>query len=224
MSNDDQSNTLGNAVERALNLATTSTQDDAVIAFDEDPRYSTITLRVAEPQGKDIGFNIARVHQDLWNILCAEPNEVVEIRSHKRSTAALLRLTHDEGGPENVVHLDALQRRNAGVSIGDRVTVRKVSCADAEQISVAFVSSEATPIDLSPCIEDSIAGALAATQKPLTRGDIFVVPGVTHRGYQIPLFVLSTNPKGHVQANRDTVLSIRNETVSERSLASYPCR
>jgi transitional endoplasmic reticulum ATPase len=219
LKNGSEMSMLESAVERAFALATTLTPVEGAPAFDEDEMLSAFTLRVAEMAGKDIGYNIARVPQELWDMLYAEPDDAVELRGPHRSTAALLRLTHDEIGPKTAIRLDALQRRNAGVSIGDRVTVRKIDCAGAEHISVALVSSEAIQIDLSPCLGDLIAGALAVSHKPLCRGDVFVVPGVSHRGKLIPLVVLSTTPDGFVQAHGETTVSMSDETVPERKVA-----
>jgi transitional endoplasmic reticulum ATPase len=211
-------NALNDAVEKAYSVATSTSQIPETSPFEEDLRLSSLPLRVAKPSGKDIGFNVARVQPDLWNLLCAEENQIVEIRGPKRSTAAFLKLTHEEIGPTNAISLDGLQRRNAGVSVGDKVTVRKVDCADAERIIVAMISSESREIDMSPCVGDYIAGALAVMHKPLSRGDVFVVPGVSHRGNYIPLVVLFTSPDGFVQADGDTILTIQQETVAESDL------
>jgi transitional endoplasmic reticulum ATPase len=210
---------LADAVERAFTEANTVSQIEGAYPVDDDSTLSSFTLRVTETPGQEIGFNIARVEPDMLDMLYAEPGEVVEISGPKKSTAALVRPTHEEVGPKVAIRLDRLLRRNAGVSVGDKVSVRRIECADAEHISVAIVSSEARQIDLSPCVEDYIAGALAVTRKPLKQGDIFVVPGVSHRGNYIPMVVLSTVPDGFVQAHQDTTLSLQSETVPESKLA-----
>jgi transitional endoplasmic reticulum ATPase len=180
----------------------------------------TLTLRVAEAAQKDIGFSIARIDPSLWSKLGAETGDAVEIHGPKKSTAALLGMAHDDEGPKNTIRIEALLRRNAGVSIGDKVTVRKIACADAERISVAPISSEATQINMGPGLEDYLARALTVTRKPMGRGDIFVIPGVSYRGGSLPFVVLSTVPKGFVQVRGETELGIRSETVPEREIGA----
>jgi transitional endoplasmic reticulum ATPase len=181
---------------------------------------SSLTLRVAEAAQRDIGFSVARFETDLWNRLGVEQGDVVEIHGPKKSTAALVGPPHEEEESKNTIRLESLLRRNAGVSIGDKVTVRKIGCVDAERVTVAPISPEATQINMGPGLEEYLAHALVVTHKPLGRGDIFMIPGVSYRGGSLPFVVLSTVPKGFVQVHRETALSIRNETVPEREIAA----
>ncbi len=180
----------------------------------------SLTLRVAEALQKDIGFSIARVDSSVWDRLEAEPGDVIEVQGSKRSTAALIGKLHEDASPKNIVRMEALLRSNAGVSIGDRVVVRKANCSAAERLAIAPISSEATEINLGPGLDEFLIRALTVTRKPLTRGDVFVIPGVSYRGGSLPFVVMSTVPKGFVHVTASTQLTVSEKTVTERDISA----
>ena len=179
---------------------------------------ASVVLRVTEPAQRDIGFNVARVSPEVVSRLHAEAGDFIEIQGPKRTTAAILGAAHEESGPRNAIRLEALLRRNAGVSIGDKVQVRKVDVVPADRLTIAPISEESTQINMGPGLDDFLMRALTVTRKPLTHGDLFVVPGVSYHGGLLPFTVVSTSPKGYVQVTTKTILTIRPETVAEREI------
>ena len=68
------------------------------------------------------------------NSISASQDDTIEIKGKKRTVAKCLPLASDER--EGIVRIDGLIRRNAGVSIGDTVSLRKVSAANAQSVVV----------------------------------------------------------------------------------------
>ena len=68
------------------------------------------------------------------NSISASQDDTIEIKGKKRTVAKCLPLASDE--KEGIIRIDGLIRRNAGVSIGDTVSLRKVSAANAQSVVV----------------------------------------------------------------------------------------
>ncbi len=122
----------------------------------------------------------------------------------------------DEG--KGLVRIEAVVRRNAGVSIGDRVAVHRADCPNADAITIAPIYAGSARMDLGPGLESFVAKALS--RRPFVRGDVFVIPGVFLMGGSLPFMVVSTQPKGTVQVAPSTQITIREDTVSEAEVAA----
>ncbi len=176
-----------------------------------------ITLRVAEAFQQDIGLGTARLDAGTRQRLKVGVGDIVEIRGRK-VTAAVVGRSQAEDEGKNLVRVEAVVRRNAGVSIGDRVQVQRVDCAIAEAITIAPIYSGSAKMDLGPGLERFVAKALAG--RPFVRGDVFVIPGVFLMGGSLPFMVVSTAPKGTIQVGPTTQITIKEETVTETEVAA----
>src|SRR5512136_47347 len=126
-----------------------------------------ITLKVIEARPTDVGRGIARVDPAVFSEMGWQAGDVVRIEG-KKKTAALLWPGYPEDTGTGVVRLDGNTRRNAGVSIDDRVPVKLIQAAPAE--SVVF----------APTVPLRITGAEAYLQRymegrVITRGDIIEI-------------------------------------------------
>jgi len=126
-----------------------------------------ITLKVIEARPSDVGRGIARIDPAVFSEMGWQAGDAVSIQG-KKKTAALLWPGYPEDTGTGVVRLDGNTRRNAGVSIDDRVPVRLISAAPAE--SVVF----------APTVPLRITGAEAYLQRymegrVITRGDIIEI-------------------------------------------------
>ena len=83
----------------------------------------SLTLRVAKAIPSDVGHGRARVPFD--NDLSLKPGDIVEIEG-ERKTAAIVWRCRPEDANLGVIRIDGIIRKNAGVSLGDRVEIRKV--------------------------------------------------------------------------------------------------
>ncbi len=176
-----------------------------------------ITLRVAEAFQQDIGLGTARLDAGTRQRLKVGVGDIVEIRGRK-VTAAVVGRSQAEDEGKNLVRVEAVVRRNAGVSIGDRVQVQRVDCAIAEAITIAPIYSGSAKMDLGPGLERFVAKALAG--RPFVRGDVFVIPGVFLMGGSLPFMVVSTAPKGTIQVGPTSQITIKEETVTETEVAA----
>jgi transitional endoplasmic reticulum ATPase len=176
-----------------------------------------VTLRVAEAFQQDIGLGTARLDVQTRQRLKVGLGDAVEIRGRKPTPAIVSRAQPDDEG-KGLVRIEAVVRRNAGVSIGDRIQVQRVDCPSAESVTIAPIYAGSARMDLGPGLESFVAKALA--RRPFVRGDVFVIPGVFLMGGSLPFMVVATQPKGIVQVVPATLITIKEETVSESEVAA----
>jgi len=176
-----------------------------------------ITLRVAEAFQQDIGLGTARLDVQTRQRLKVGLGDIIEVRGRKPTPAVVSRAQQDDEG-KGIIRIEAVVRRNAGVSIGDRVAVQRVDCPNADAITIAPIYAGSARMDLGPGLESFVTKALA--RRPFVRGDVFVIPGVFLMGGSLPFMVVSTQPKGIVQVAPSTLITIKEETVSETEVAA----
>jgi transitional endoplasmic reticulum ATPase len=176
-----------------------------------------LTLRVAEAFQQDIGLGTARLDVQTRQRLKVGVGDVVEIRGRKTTPAVVSRAQQDDEG-KGLIRIEAVVRRNAGVSIGDRVVIQRVDCPNADAITIAPIYAGSAKMDLGPGLESFVSKALS--RRPFVRGDVFVIPGVFLMGGSLPFMVVSTQPKGIVQVAPTTLITIKEETVSETEVAA----
>src|SRR5436309_1324263 len=111
-------------------------------------------------------------------------------------------MQEDEG--KGIIRIDGLVRRNVGVSLGDKVEVRKAEVLPAERITIAPIISEGHKISFGQGIENFVKRGLL--KRPLNKGDVVIVPGIALMGGALPFMVISTAPKGVVQIQDDTII------------------
>ncbi len=176
-----------------------------------------ITLRVAEAFQQDIGLGNARLDVGTRQRLKVGVGDIVEIRGRK-TTAAIVNRAQAEDEGRGVIRVEAVVRRNAGVSIDDRVLVQRIDCPIADSITIAPIYSGSAKMDLGPGLEQFVSKALS--RRPFVRGDVFVIPGVFLMGGSLPFMVVTTQPKGTVQVGPTTLITIKDETVTETEVSA----
>ncbi|MCE8426584.1 MAG: CDC48 family AAA ATPase [Candidatus Methanoperedens sp.] len=101
-----------------------------------DKKDKTVTLKVSEAKSYDAGRGIARIDPEVAFNLSLQTGDVIGIEGTKR-TAALVWPGYPEDTNTGLIRVDGTVRRNAGVSIDDRVQIRKIQTAPAEKILFA---------------------------------------------------------------------------------------
>jgi transitional endoplasmic reticulum ATPase len=96
----------------------------------------TATLRVADALQRDVGRGIARIDPKVVQELGLTSGDVVQIVG-KRKTNALCWPAHEQDYGKGIVRIDGYLRSNAGVSIDDKVTIRKIDAKIAERLTLA---------------------------------------------------------------------------------------
>lgn len=95
-----------------------------------------ITLKVIEARPTDVGRGIARVDPAVFRENGWQAGDVLSIAG-KKKTAALIWPGYPDDTGTGVVRLDGNTRRNAGVSIDDKVPVKVVQASAAESVVFA---------------------------------------------------------------------------------------
>jgi len=184
-----------------------------------------IELQVASARSNDVGKGIVRIDHSVFRELGIKEGSIVRIEG-KRTTAAVAAPPYSEDqGIGSIIRLDGLQRANARVSIGNRVTVSKAEVKPARKITIA---------PAQPNIQLQGPGkALLRTlySRPVTAGDVISTsvyrrqPGMDGRVlpkdifrsfmeqhaygmFEIRLMVISTTPGGVVQVMEDTEIEL----------------
>lgn len=91
-------------------------------------------IKVAELKAGETGRGIVRLDPALMDVLSIRVGDIVQIDGGKKTVAKVLR-----GAPEDanlgIIRMDGSTRRNAGVSLDERVAVKKVTAKNAERIT-----------------------------------------------------------------------------------------
>jgi transitional endoplasmic reticulum ATPase len=171
-----------------------------------------MTLKVAEALQSDVGHGRARIDTSTRVALNLEPGDIIEISAGKTTAAKVFRVNQDDEGI-SIIRIDGLVRKNAGVSIGDKVVVRKAEMQPANTVSISPLISENHRIRFGPGIENFVKRGLL--KRPLTKGDTIIVPGIALMGGSLPFVVASTKPKGIIEVIEETQMIVKEEAVKE---------
>jgi transitional endoplasmic reticulum ATPase len=91
---------------------------------------------VADALQRDVGRGIARIDPKVVQELGLTSGDVLQIIG-KRKTNALCWPAHEQDYGKGIVRIDGYLRNNAGVSIDDKVTIRKIDAKIAERLTLA---------------------------------------------------------------------------------------
>ncbi len=131
-----------------------------------------IKLTVAEARSQqDVGRSVARVNRVVMDRLEVRQGDVIEVEGSKK-TGAIVRSAYLEDEGLDIIRIDGLVRRNAGVSIGEKVTLRQTDVKEAEKITIAPVEQNVQIIGGEQALGRSLLG------KPVKRGDIISPTGL----------------------------------------------
>ena len=144
---------------------------------------SSLTLRVAEAQSRDVGRGIARIDPKVAQELGISPGDIVEISGEKKTAAVCWPGYQADYGRE-VIRIDGHTRSNAGVSIDGKVTVRKIEAKQANLINIAPTE----PLRITGG-EQYLKKILEG--RPMSRGDLIPI-GIM--GRRINLIVVGFQP------------------------------
>ncbi|WP_049927144.1 CDC48 family AAA ATPase [Halopiger goleimassiliensis] len=166
---------------------------------DSDTDGITLSVRAAEK--RDAGRGVARVPEQVRRRLGVLSGDTVVIQGSERTVAKLW--PADPSIPDNVIQIDADTRANAGVHVGDSVTVRPKDTStiqDAERVTLAAPPSIANGKER--------IGTREATKKlrnrPVRVGEQIRIEGVGGEPFQ----VVDTDPRGDVRITSSTTIRV----------------
>ena len=174
----------------------------------------SISLKVSKAIPSDVGHGRARISGD--NDLDLKPGDIIEIKGENRSTAAIYWRSRPEDAKMDIIRVDGIIRKNAGVSLGDKVTVSKVNAKVCTKLVLSPVMANKQKVKFGPGIEGFARRGL--NKRPVVAGDRIFIPGMTLFAEALPFAVLQTTPKGIVQVNSDTDIVIKDEAIDDEDV------
>ncbi|MEM4032801.1 MAG: AAA family ATPase, partial [Zestosphaera sp.] len=163
-----------------------------------------VMVRVAEASKNDAFRGKVRIPSKILNSIGAEEGDAIEIIG-RRSTVAIAWPALPEDDEKDIIRMDGIIRKNAGVSIGDRVIIRRVEVKPALSVKLALTDSS-SQISGGESTLKMIKRRLL--NYALVEGDL--VP-FQLLGSVIFLQVISTRPAGPVLVDESTRLVLINK-------------
>lgn len=170
-----------------------------------------IMLKVAEAEHRDIGRFIVRIDTVSMEKLGVRTGDIIEIKG-KRATAAIAWPAYQGDKGREIIRMDGRIRRNAGVSLSEKVTVSKANEEPARNVTLAPTS---VPIRPEPRFEEFVKRKLLNC--PVTVQDTVFIPIL---GRAIPFKVTAIKPVGTVVVQHSTILVIAEKPTGETIGAS----
>jgi transitional endoplasmic reticulum ATPase len=172
-----------------------------------------IMLRVAEAKQRDLYKGRARIGRTDMERLNINSGDFVELEGKNRTVAiAMPAYPEDEGS--GLIRIEYTIRKNAGVNLGEMITVRPAVVSPATSIKIATQQ----PLDpealqqITEYIKKKIVG------RPFVENDIFQIPGMSQY-----FRIVSTKPKGPVIVTEETniVMTRKAGVLGKTARVSY---
>ncbi|MHA2027099.1 MAG: CDC48 family AAA ATPase [Candidatus Thorarchaeota archaeon] len=165
-----------------------------------------IILKVAEAEHRDIGRFIVRIDAVSMEKLGVRTGDIIQIKG-KRLTAAIAWPAYQGDKGREIIRMDGRIRRNAGVSLSEKVTVSRANEEPAKNVTLAPTS---VPIRPEPRFEEFVKRKLLNC--PVTTQDTVFIPIL---GRAIPFKVTSIKPAGTVVVQHSTILAIAEKPTGD---------
>ena len=166
----------------------------------------SIVLKVAEAEHRDIGRFIVRIDAMSMEKLGVRTGDIIQIKG-KRITAAIAWPAYQGDKGREIIRMDGRIRRNAGVSLSEKVEVTKANEEPARNVTLAPTS---VPIRPEPRFEEFVKRKLLNC--PVTLQDTVFIPIL---GRAIPFKVTSLKPGGTVVVQHSTILTIAEKPTGD---------
>lgn len=158
-----------------------------------------LLLTVIEARREDVGRGIVRIDPEALRRIGAGPGDVLEIDGRNKTVAKAMPTFKEQRGG-HVIQIDGVGRTNAGIALGQKATVRKVSHSVARRVVVAPLGSGALHEDEIEHTARRLDG-IAVKAGDRVRIALF---GGNHRDFQVS----RTEPDGPVMIHPDTLLAV----------------
>ncbi|MGC1122378.1 MAG: CDC48 family AAA ATPase [Candidatus Methanofastidiosia archaeon] len=172
-----------------------------------------ITLAVADAEKIDVGRQVIRLNTTVMGQLGLEAGDVVELSGTRSVPALVWRGRYEDEGLD-IVRMDSTLRRNAGVSLGDKIKVRKAEAHEARNISLAPAEQEIRIRgDISSYFREKLLG------KPIIRNNIVLFEIFSN---VFPFVVTKTDPGGVVMITTRTQIAVSEKPVRISEISRIP--
>lgn len=181
-----------------------------------------IQLKVEKAYPIDLGRGIIRLDPTTLLKLQLSPGDIVEIRGKKKTTAKVWRADRQDWD-QGLVRIDNFIRQNAGVSIGEKVTIKKIEAPEAKKLILALPESmtQGGPeLQFGEHANEIIKRHIL--KRPVFRGDIIPIINSMSQpmteslttSQVIPLVAVETDPSNTiVLVTEATIIELRKKPV-----------
>jgi len=165
------------------------------------------SLRVADARQRDVGHGKVRIDNDTMQKLGITAGDFVEIHG-KKMTVAVAWPAYAEDQGQEIIRMDGLIRRNAGVALNEYVSVRKADVRDAQAIVFA-------PTDVRLSVDEEFVSFVKRRfmDMPFIEGDMTLL---SIFGSAVPLIVTRTRPHGPVKIIETAHVQVLSEPTPEK--------
>jgi transitional endoplasmic reticulum ATPase len=172
-------------------------------------------LRVADARQRDVGHGKVRIDNETMQKLAITAGDFVEIHG-KKMTVAVAWPAYAEDQGEEIVRMDGLIRRNAGVALNEYVVLKKAEVKDAQAIIFA-------PTDVRLSVDEEFVSFVKRRfmDMPFVEGDMTLL---SIFGSAVPLVVTRTRPHGPVKILETSHVQVLSEPTPEKkgiSMVTY---
>jgi transitional endoplasmic reticulum ATPase len=174
-----------------------------------------LQLRVADARQRDVGHGKVRIDNETMQKLTITAGDFVEIHG-KKMTVAVAWPAYAEDQGEEIVRMDGLIRRNAGVALNEYVVLKKADVKEAQAIIFA-------PTDVRLSVDEEFVSFVKRRfmDMPFVEGDMTLL---SIFGSAVPLVVTRTRPHGPVKILEASHVQVLSEPTPEKkgiSLVTY---
>ena len=159
---------------------------------------TTLSLKVAEALGKDVGRGLARLDPADMAALGLEIGDVIEIAG-KRKTVGKVMPAYKEQRGKSRIQIDGLTRENVGTGLDQAVEVHKIATRPA--VRIVLVPTTITPRERDLKYIGSLLDGLPVVAGDRIRATLF---GTRSADF----LVTNTAPTGPVTINPTTILEV----------------
>jgi transitional endoplasmic reticulum ATPase len=166
-----------------------------------------ISLKVGDARQRDVGHGKVHIDNDTMQKLGITAGDFVEIHG-KKMTVAVAWPAYAEDQGQEIVRMDGLIRRNAGVALNEYVNVRKADVKGAEAIVFA-------PTDVRLSVDEEFVRFVKRRfmDMPFIEGDMTLL---SIFGSAVPLTVTRTRPHGPVKITETAHVQVLSEPTPEK--------
>lgn len=176
----------------------------------EKSSNATLSLKVSEALGKDVGRALARMDPADIKALGVEIGDILEIVGKRRTVCKVMPSYKDDRGGSRI-QIDGISRSNADVSLEDIVTIRKVAVQPAQRMVLSPTATGFSDRDLQ-YIGTRLDGL------PVLAGDR--IRGTLFGSRSMDFLVRETDPGGPVLIAPTTMLTVGTARAETRAVSS----
>ncbi|WP_276256904.1 AAA family ATPase [Halomontanus rarus] len=161
----------------------------------------TVTLNVRAAEKRDAGRGVARIPEMARRQLGVLSGDTVVISGEQTTVAKMW--PADPTVPEHVVQIDGDTRANAGVHVGDTVTVRTKDKSSIREANTVTLSPPPSLSDAESRLAERVANK-KLRNRPIRTGEQIRIEGVASD----PFKVVETDPDGDVRISSSTTILV----------------